>query len=459
MVPSMVGSGARRNINTAYMFSNDNKIFVLDTNVVLYDYRCIYSFEEHAVVIPITLLEEIDRFKRGNEIINFNAREFSRELDALIGDRLLNEGVALDSGGTIVVITNIGKDEHLREIFWEDTPDHRILSLAYNLAREFGFGRVFLVSKDINLRMKAKSIGLKAEDYETGKVKDIDELYTGKNLVENVSSGLIDTMYRGGLISFEESGFSAPPHPNEFFIMRNGAKSVLAMYVKDENVLQLVEKKKAYGIIPRNAEQTFALNALLNPAISLVTLSGKAGTGKTLMALAASLECRREYKQILLAKPIIPLSNRDIGYLPGDIQSKLDPYMQSLFDNLSVIKNQFDEESEDFRRISQMVTNEKLLIMALAYIRGRSLSKVFFIVDEAQNLTPHEVKTIITRAGEGTKIVFTGDPYQIDTPYLDSRSCGITYLIDKMKGQRLYAHVTLEKGERSQLAELASNLL
>ncbi len=441
------------------MSSNDNKIFVLDTNVVLYDYRCIYSFEEHAVVIPITLLEEIDRFKRGNEIINFNAREFSRELDALIGDRLLNEGAALDSGGTIVVNTNIKKDEYLREIFWEDTPDHRILSLAYNLARESGFGRVFLVSKDINLRMKAKSIGLKAEDYETGKVKDIDELYTGKNLVEDVSSGLIDTMYRDGMIRFEESGFSEPPHPNEFFIMRNGAKSVLAMYMKDDNVLRLVEKKKAYGITPRNAEQTFALNALLNPAISLVTLSGKAGTGKTLMALAASLECRREYKQILLAKPIIPLSNRDIGYLPGDIQSKLDPYMQSLFDNLSVIKNQFDEESEDFRRISQMVVNEKLLIMALAYIRGRSLSKVFFIVDEAQNLTPHEVKTIITRAGEGTKIVFTGDPYQIDTPYLDSRSCGITYLIDKMKGQRLYAHVTLEKGERSQLAELASNLL
>jgi PhoH-like ATPase len=426
------------------MFDNDNKIFVLDTNVVLYDYRCIYSFEEHSVVIPITLLEEIDRFKRGNEIINFNAREFSRELDSLIGDRLLNEGVALESGGTIVVNTNIRKDEHLREIFWEDTPDHRILSLAYNLAREHGFGRVFLVSKDINLRMKAKSVGLMAEDYETGK---------------EVPSELIDAIYREGSIRLDDSGMAVEPHPNEFFIMRNGTKSILTTYMKDDRALRLVEKKKAYGITPRNAEQTFALNALLNPATSLVTLSGKAGTGKTLMALAAALECRREYKQILLAKPIIPLSNRDIGYLPGDIQSKLDPYMQPLFDNLSVIKNQFDEESEDFRRISQMVANEKLLIMALAYIRGRSLSKVFFIVDEAQNLTPHEVKTIITRAGEGTKIVFTGDPYQIDTPYLDSRSCGLTYLIDKMKGQRLYAHVTLEKGERSQLAELASNLL
>ena len=458
MFPAVIAGVRRRSERTGYMFDNDNKIFVLDTNVVLYDYRCIYSFEEHSVVIPITLLEEIDRFKRGNEIINFNAREFSRELDSLIGDRLLNEGVALESGGTIVVNTNIRKDEHLREIFWEDTPDHRILSLAYNLAREHGFGRVFLVSKDINLRMKAKSVGLMAEDYETGKVKDLDELYTGKNLVEEVPSELIDAIYREGSIRLDDSGMAVEPHPNEFFIMRNGTKSILTTYMKDDRALRLVEKKKAYGITPRNAEQTFALNALLNPATSLVTLSGKAGTGKTLMALAAALECRREYKQILLAKPIIPLSNRDIGYLPGDIQSKLDPYMQPLFDNLSVIKNQFDEESEDFRRISQMVANEKLLIMALAYIRGRSLSKVFFIVDEAQNLTPHEVKTIITRAGEGTKIVFTGDPYQIDTPYLDSRSCGLTYLIDKMKGQRLYAHVTLEKGERSQLAELASNL-
>ncbi|HPN11742.1 MAG TPA: PhoH family protein [Spirochaetota bacterium] len=439
---------------------NSHKIFVLDTNVVLYDYRCIYSFEEHNVVIPITLLEEIDKFKRGNEIINYNAREFSRELDSLIGNEPVGDGVPLGDGGFLSVDTNVKKDKYLKEVFWEDSSDHRILALAYNLAGQHGKDRVILVYKDINLRMKAKSIGVRAEDYETGKVKDIGELYTGKNIIENVAPDIVDRIYRDGSVPAGElNGGGLDPRPNEYFIVRNGTKSALTAFQKDHASLRLVEKKRAYGIQPRNAEQTFSLDALMNNDIKLVTLSGKSGTGKTLMALAAALERRNNYKQILLARPIIPLSNRDIGYLPGDIKSKLDPYMQPLFDNLSVIKNQFDEDSQDYRRISDMVNNEKLLIMALAYIRGRSLSKVYFIVDEAQNLTPHEVKTIITRAGEGTKIVFTGDPYQIDTPYLDSRSNGLTYLIDKMKGQDIYAHITLEKGERSQLAEIASDLL
>jgi len=438
---------------------NSNKIFVLDTNVVLYDYRSIYSFEEHNVVVPITLLEEIDQFKKGHEIINYNAREFTRELDALIGDKPINGGVKLETGGVFVIHSNVVGDRYLREIFWEDTPDHRILALAYNLAGEHGRERVILVSKDINLRMKAKSIGLKAEDYETGKVKNIDDLYTGKNLIEHISHDTIDRIFRENSLDLDETGLELTPFPNEYFILRNESKSILTSYRKENHSVRLVEKRKAYGIMPRNAEQTFSLDALMNPEIRLVTLSGKAGTGKTLMALAASLEIRKQYKQILLARPVIPLSNRDIGYLPGDIQSKLDPYMQPLFDNLSVIQSQFGETSQEYRRISEMLSNGKLLIMALAYIRGRSLSKVFFIVDEAQNLTPHEVKTIITRAGEGTKIVFTGDPYQINTPFLDSRSNGLTYLSDKMKGQDIYAHVTLEKGERSQLAELASNLL
>jgi len=406
------------------------------------------------------VLEEIDKFKRGNEIINYNAREFSRELDALgTGDALVAQGIRLSSGGSISVSTKVSRNHDLAEIFWEDKPDHRILAVAHNLATADSRRRVVLVSKDMNLRMKARSIGLHAEDYETGKVANIDELYTGRNTLEQVPGEAVDSLYRDGEVSLEGAGLRTPPYPNEYFIVRNGSKSALATYREERRALRHVSKRRAYGIEPRNAEQTFALDALLDDGIQLVTLSGKAGTGKTLLALAAALERRKEYRQILLARPIIPLSNRDLGYLPGDIQSKLDPHMQPLFDNLAVIQNQFEEESEEAGRIARMLETEKLKITPLAYIRGRSLPRVYFIVDEAQNLTPHEVKTIITRAGEGTKIVFTGDPYQIDTPYLDSRSNGLTYLIDKMKGQPIYGHVTLERGERSHLAELAANVL
>jgi len=441
------------------LLSGSNKIFVLDTNVILHDHDCISSFQEHNVVIPITVLEEIDKFKKGNEIINFNAREFSRKLDAMGGDKLLNEGIPLESGGIVAVHTNVKRDELLSEVFWEDKPDHRIISLAFNLAKEYGKERVILVSKDINIRMKAKSIGIKAEDYETGKIRNIDELYTGKCILQDVDSGLIDELFQQGMVPREKFPLTRDPFPNEYYIIRNQNKSILATYVAEEGSFKHIQKRRAYGIDPRNAEQTFSLDALFNENIPLVTMAGKAGTGKTLMALAAALEKRSAYKQIYLARPIVPLSNRDIGFLPGDIKSKLDPYMQPLFDNLTLIQNQFDESSSDYKRIHDLVENGKLVITPLAYIRGRHLSKIYFIIDEAQNLTPHEVKTIITRAGEGTKIVFTGDPYQIDTPYLDSRSNGLTCLIDKMKGESLYAHVTLEKGERSRLAELASNIL
>jgi len=438
---------------------NENKIFVLDTNVPLYDYNCIYNFQEHNVVLPITLLEEIDKFKKGNETINFHAREFSRELDNLIGDGELNDGVKLSRGGELRIETDTRYDAAIKDIFWVDSPDHRILSIAYNLSKKFGHERVILVSKDINLRMKAKSVGILAEDYKTGQVKNLDELYTGKNIFDKADDSVIDTIYRDGALPFIKAGLDHKPVPNEFFILRNDHKSLLARYINDKKELRFVEKRRAYGIKPRNAEQIFSLEALSDTAVALVTLAGKAGTGKTLMALAAALEARKNYKTILLARPIIPLSNRDMGYLPGDISEKLDPYMKPLFDNLAVIQNQFEEGSADYEKINELLQSEKLLIMPLAYIRGRSLSKSYFIVDEAQNLTPHEVKAIITRAGEGTKIVFTGDPYQIDTPYLDARSNGLTFLIDKMKGQNLYAHVTLEKGERSELAELASNIL
>jgi PhoH-like ATPase len=246
---------------------------------------------------------------------------------------------------------------------------------------------------------------------------------------------------------------------NHYYILKNGKHSVLDWYNPASGMIERVEKTAAYGIRPRNAEQIFALHALMNPEIKLVTLQGVAGTGKTLLALSGALEQKREFRQIYLARPIVPLSNKDIGYLPGDIKSKLNPYMEPLWDNLKMIQNQWDETDREYKKITEMVDSEKLLITPLAYIRGRSLSNIYFIVDEAQNLTPHEVKTIITRAGENTKIVFTGDIFQIDTPYLDTQSNGLSYLIDKIKNNRLYAHITLEKGERSELANLANELL
>ena len=441
------------------MNGNNKKYFVLDTNVVLHDFQCIDSFADNNVVIPITLLEEIDHFKKGNEIINFNARQFARELDDLSEEKILSKGVENRNGGTIFVSTDIRYDPAFKDIFWEDTPDHRILSVAYNLAQKKGKDHVIVVSKDINLRMKARSVGLIAKDYETGKIKNIEELYKGRRLIENIPDEIVDHIYEKGAIGLGKIGLDLKPMPNEYFILRNGNKGVLVTYIDKFKTLRHIEKKEAYGIMPRNAEQTFSLDALTNNDIRLVTVSGKAGTGKTLMALAAALQTQKKYKQILLARPIVPLANKDIGFLPGDVDSKIGPYMQPLYDNLGVIKHQFDDNAPEFEAINRMLNSGQLQIMPLAYIRGRTLARSYFIVDEAQNLTPHEVKTIITRAGEGTKIVLTGDPYQIDTPYLDSRSNGLTYLIDKMKGQSIYAHITLEKGERSELAELASDLL
>jgi PhoH-like ATPase len=249
------------------------------------------------------------------------------------------------------------------------------------------------------------------------------------------------------------------PIPNHYFIIKNGRSSALAFYDPIMERINRVEKVSAYRITPRNAEQVFALHAIINPKIKLVTLQGIAGTGKTLLALAGALEQKRNFKQIYLARPIVPLSNKDIGYLPGDIKSKLNPYMEPLWDNLKFIQNQYNENDKEYKKIADAIDSEKLVITPLAYIRGRSISNVCFIVDEAQNLTPHEVKTIITRAGENTKIIFTGDIYQIDTPYLDSQSNGLSYLIDKIKHHDIYAHIRLEKGERSVLANLANELL
>ena len=436
------------------------KIFVLDTNVILHDASCLFHFQENDIVIPITVIEEIDAFKRGQDLINFHAREFIRLLDTYSGDQLVNSGASLGKGlGRISILTVFQDAPEVVNAFFEAKADHRILSAALFLSKKHPKTQVILVSKDVNLRLKAKSIGLQSQDYYTDKIEDIDKLYRGKRLIEGVRTEVIDRLCSAPFEAPATEGGVDQPQPNEYFIFRNGSRSVLAYYQPKERQFERIEKSQAYGITPRNAEQIFALHALLNPDVLLVTLSGKAGTGKTLLALAAALESRKRYRQIFLARPIVALSNKDLGYLPGDIESKLDPYMQPLYDNLGVIRNQYPENDERAVRIQEMLDSGKLEIAPLAYIRGRSLNHIYFIVDEAQNLTPHEVKTIITRAGEGSKVIFTGDPFQIDSPYLDSRSNGLCYLIDRMKGQTLYGHVWLEKGERSELAELASNLL
>ncbi len=439
------------------MSKNLAKIFVLDTNVILHDATCIHHFEDNEVVIPISVLEELDQFKRGNEQIHFNARDFLRSLDDLStgsDDSELKEG-----DGKIRVVVNHNWHPDVEASFQDDCPDHRIINCAYKLHIDNPDREIILVTKDTNMRLKSRSLGLSAEDYSRDSIEDVSQVYTGSRLIEDVDSKEIDVLYASYGIDGGEINCVIDPMANENFILRNGQKSILATFDPFDNKVVRVDKPTAYGIKPRNAEQSFALHMLMDNRIQLVSLSGKAGTGKTLLALAAALELRSEYRQIFLARPIVPLSNRDLGFLPGDIQSKLDPYMQPLFDNLSVIRHQFKSNDKRSIKINELLEQNKLLITPLAYIRGRSLQKAFFIVDEAQNLTPHEVKTVITRAGEGTKVIFTGDIHQIDHPYLDKRSNGLTYLISRMKGQDVFAHITLEKGERSELAELASNLL
>jgi PhoH-like ATPase len=440
---------------------HNKKLFIIDTNVLLHDYKCIYNFEENDIIIPIVVLEELDKFKRGNDLINFHAREFTRELDKLSGDMLLTANIPLGENlGNMHIETGKDFSEKVNQSFPERTADHRILAIAEYVCSTNKDKTVVLITKDINLRMKAKSLGIIAQDYENDKVANIDDLYKGIRILEGVNQEAISKLYEvpEGVSSGE---FNLEPNltGHQFFIMKNNGSSALAHYNPVNKTLSRVIKQTTYGIDPRNAEQTFAIEALSNPDIQLVSLTGKAGTGKTLLALAAALQQHKRYKQIFLARPIVPLANRDLGFLPGDVKEKMDPYMQPLYDNLTVIKHKFSHQSPEFLRINDMMKEDKLVITPLAYIRGRSLSSIFFIVDEAQNLTPHEIKTIITRAGEGTKMVFTGDIEQIDSPYLDTASNGLSYLSDKMKNQDIFAHVNLVKGERSFLAELASKLL
>lgn len=441
----------------------EKKIFVLDTSVIIYEHNSILNFAEHDIGIPITVLEELDNFKKGNDTKNFEAREFIRLMDKLAKGQMLHTWNPLNgkTKGNFKVIMDTGGTDALdaNKVFNEDKADHRILNAALSLQKEEKGRKVILVSKDVNLRLKAMALGLLAEDYTTGKIQNISSLYTGRTVIEDVDANMINLLYDKGYCPPKEILGKLEPEKNHFYILKSGKKSAMAYYNPANEMLEQVEKRSVYGIKPRNAEQTFAIHAVMKPEIKLVSIQGVAGTGKTLLALAGALEQKREFKQIYLARPIVPLSNKDIGYLPGDIKSKLNPYMEPLWDNLKYIQNQYSETDKEYSKITEMVNQEKLVITPLAYIRGRSLSNICFIVDEAQNLTPHEVKTIITRAGENTKFIFTGDIYQIDTPYLDSQSNGLSYLIDRLKNHELYAHITLEKGERSELANLANHLL
>ena len=437
-----------------------NKIFVLDTSVILHDHNSLNCFEENDIAIPITVLEELDNFKRGNYNKNFEAREFIRILDRLSNDFTLQDWIPIDGpekGKFKIIMENEALATDAIKVFGNKN-DHKILNAALGLKITNKNSKIILVSKDINLRLKAKALNIQAEDFETGKIDRDSTLYTGKQVIENMDSDYINKLYKLG-VNNDISVIDDKLVDNGFYILKNGKSSVLGYYNPLDKQLERVEKQYVYGIKPKNAEQTFALHALLNPDIKLVSLQGVAGTGKTLLALASALEQNNLYQQIVLARPIVPLSNKDIGYLPGNAEDKINPYMQPLFDNLKFIKNQFGEKEKKYRKIEEMEDLGKLKISALAFIRGRSLSNVIFIVDEAQNLTPHEVKTIITRAGENTKIIFTGDVFQIDTPYLDEQSNGLSYLIDRLKGNDLFAHITLEKGERSELANLANELL
>jgi len=425
------------------------KSFILDTNVILHDSRAHYMFDKNDVIIPIVVLEELDNFKKGNEPKNVNARVFIRDLNSLAKNLGQSEFPLGKNKGKLLIPVSGFEIDHDSPIFNLKSTDNNLLALALNLKKE---GKdVIFVTKDINLRIKANALGIESQDYEIDKVKDVDELYSGYRTIE-VNEDVFARLMENDTIFVNE--ITNEPVANEFYTITCNGSQTLARNNSVEGTVQKILNDSAAGLKAKNKEQVFALDALLNPEIPLVALSGKAGTGKTLCSIAAALHQKKIFHQIFIARPVVPLGN-DIGFLPGDINDKLDPYMQPLYDNLEVMKKVYGKADQ----ITKMLAEQKISVAALPYIRGRSLPSIFFIIDEAQNLTPHEVKTIITRAGEGTKVVFCGDLYQIDTPYLDSGSNGLAHLINNMKNETLFAHVNLVKGERSKLAELASDKL
>ena len=440
------------------MTKKSNKIFVIDTSVILYDHNAIFNFEEHDVAIPITVFEELDEFKKGNDTKNYEAREFIRIIDKLANKNTLNDWISIGKGrGKFKVVMTENPKINAVEVFHDNKADHHILNAALTLVAE-SEKKVILVSKDINLRLKAKSLNLIAEDYLTGKIQDTTKLFTGKSTIEDVNDEIITKIYQDGFCLPQDVNLTNIK--NNHYIIINGLNSTVLTYFNSKTQrIERIDKQTCFRIKPRNSEQAFALHAILNDDVKLVSLQGVAGTGKTLLALAGALHQKKKFNQIYLARPIVPLSGRDIGYLPGDVDAKISVYMEPLWDNLKFIQSQFKENDKEYKFITDCVKEEKLIVTPLTYIRGRSISNTLFIIDESQNLTPHEIKTIVTRAGENTKIIFTGDIHQIDTPYLDAQSNGLSHLIDKMNNQEVYSHVTLEKGERSLLAEIANKLL
>jgi PhoH-like ATPase len=439
------------------------KSFILDTNVILNDHNCLIGFEDNNIIIPTIVLEELDNIKKRSNVIGQNARMFIRKLEKIMEDKEFNEiksGISLgDKKGLLYILRTADlPSENVLNNFKEKSPDNVLLSITQHLMESNEFESVVLVTMDINLRVKARSIGLVAEDYKNSKIENVSTLYNSI-LDENADSELIQRLYNDGRVPKKDYNKDKKIIHNQYLILKNGSSSVLCYYDKKTDALIKIEKETAYGITPKNAEQVFTLNALMRDDIKLIAITGVPGGGKTLLSLAAAIEKRKNYKQIFLSRPIIALMDKDLGYLPGKAEEKVNPYMKPLYDNLYYIRDKFKETSEDFKKIDRMINENKINIEPLAYLRGRSISNVYYIIDEAQNITPEEVKTIITRAGEGTKIIFTGDIEQIDISYLNIENNGLSHLIEKMKGEEIFAHIDLSKGERSALAELGAKKL
>jgi PhoH-like ATPase len=440
------------------------KIFVLDTNIILHDYKAIRKFQDNDLVIPISVVEELDKFKKGNDALAYNARGFMREIDRISEGKLFGrDGLPIGRGlGNIKVEPNHAFPEDMKGMFYDDIPDHRILSTAIWVRDTHPDRFVALVTKDINLRIKSKAAGMEVQDYLTDRIEDenVENANREVQILDRISADLVQKLAYGpeNAIPWEKVA-KEKPRPNQLYKFKWDKEIVCGRYDEPRKKIVLVKSHNAYGIKPRNDEQKFAIDACLNPEILLVSMTGGAGTGKTLIALASALEQARDYDQIILTRPTVILGNQEIGFLPGDEKAKMSPFIQPLMDNFNVIKSQFRPSSKEALRLDAMLREEKLIISPLAYIRGRSLGRVFLICDEAQNLTPHEVKTIITRAGEGTKMVFNGDIFQIDQPYLDQWSNGLSHLNEKMEGQRLFEHIFLRVGERSELSDIAAKLL